>query len=40
MVAPDDLHEECVKRIPADMHEVLFAFDMMGGPQGRRALLA
>ena len=26
---PDDLHEECVKRIPADMREVLFAFDMM-----------
>ena len=26
---PDELHEECVKRIPADMREVLFAFDMM-----------
>lgn len=37
---PDDLHEECVKRIPADMREVLFAFDMMREERrGRRTLL-
>lgn len=38
---PDELNEECVKRIPADMREVLFAFDMMREERrGRRTLLA